>query len=217
MTIYSLYIFDRHCECVYYQDWHRTRPVRPSAVANFKPGVHRLPLAPTSGTDASANVRESIFSNRTSTHSGDVPDNRVGANGPSVMNGLGPRTGAGGTAQNRGLPFDEEAKLVYGVVLSMKNMVKKLSGRDELFTSYRTPAYKLHLFETPTSYRFVLLSDPSADSLRFVLRQLYTGPFVDYVVRNPVVQMDSRTEGVDNDQFRAAIDRHIRGLSMFGT
>ena len=29
----------------------------------------------------------------------------------------------------RGLPFDEEAKLVYGVVLSMRNMVKKLSGR----------------------------------------------------------------------------------------
>jgi len=28
-----------------------------------------------------------------------------------------------------GLPFDEEAKLVYGVVLSLRNMVKKLSGR----------------------------------------------------------------------------------------
>jgi len=27
------------------------------------------------------------------------------------------------------LPFDEEAKLVYGVVLSLRNMVKKLSGR----------------------------------------------------------------------------------------
>jgi hypothetical protein len=96
--------------------------------------VHRLPLAPTSGTDAivnanAQNVRESIFSNRTSTHSGDVPESRVGVNGSSVMNGLGPRTGAGGTAQNRGLPFDEEAKLVYGVVLSLKNMVKKLSGR----------------------------------------------------------------------------------------
>lgn len=28
-----------------------------------------------------------------------------------------------------GLPFDEEAKLVYGVVLSMRNLVKKLSGK----------------------------------------------------------------------------------------
>ena len=27
------------------------------------------------------------------------------------------------------LPFDEEAKLVYGVVLSLRNMIKKLSGR----------------------------------------------------------------------------------------
>jgi len=27
------------------------------------------------------------------------------------------------------LPFDEEAKLVYGVVISLRNMVKKLSGR----------------------------------------------------------------------------------------
>jgi hypothetical protein len=85
------------------------------------------------------------------------------------------------------------------------------AASDELFTSYRTPAYKLHLFETPTSYRFVLLSDPSADSLRFVLRQLYTGPFVDYVVRNPVVQMDSRMEGVDNDQV-SGVTRHRRTL-----
>lgn len=71
--------------------------------------------------------------------------------------------------------------------------------REEAFTSYRTPSYKLHLFETMTGYRFVLLSDPSTDSLRFVLRQLYTGPFVEYVVRNPLVEMDSRKRGVDND------------------
>jgi trafficking protein particle complex subunit 1 len=28
-----------------------------------------------------------------------------------------------------GLAFDEEAKLVYGVILSLRNMIKKLSGR----------------------------------------------------------------------------------------
>lgn len=38
-----------------------------------------------------------------------------------------PSGGQGGGV--RGLPFDEEAKLVYGVVLSLRNMVKKLSGR----------------------------------------------------------------------------------------
>lgn len=96
----------RHCDCVYYQDWHRTRPVRPSASANFKPGVHRLPNATTT-----TQARESIF-----TDGRDSQRNSAQAK---------PASTTGGT----GLPFDEEAKLVYGVILSLRNMVKKLSGR----------------------------------------------------------------------------------------
>jgi hypothetical protein len=154
--------------------------------------------------------------------------------------------GAGGA----GLPFDEEAKLVYGVVLSLRNMVKRLSGRyastpfplvcfevmepilvshvshssscsscsrrrDESFVSYRTSTYKLHLFETVSAYRFIMLSDPNAESLRFVMRSIYTGPFLEYVVRNPLVPMDSRERGIDNEYFRASIDRLVRGLSVF--
>jgi hypothetical protein len=69
-----------------------------------------------------------------------------------------------------------------------------------MFTSYKTSQYRMHLYETLTGYKFVLLSDPGADSLRFVLRQLHTGPFIDYVVRNPLIEVDSRTKGIDNDQ-----------------
>ncbi len=72
--------------------------------------------------------------------------------------------------------------------------------RDEAFVAFRTSAYKLHLYETITGYKFILLSDPLADSLKFVLRQIYTGPFVHHVVRNPLVEMDSREIGVDNDE-----------------
>jgi len=104
---------------------------------------------------------------------------------------------------------------VYGVVLSLRNMVKRLSGRDESFVSYRTSTYKLHLFETVSGYRFIMLSDPNADSLRFVMRSIYTGPFLDYVVRNPLVPMDSIERGVDNEYFRASVDRLVRGLSVF--
>jgi hypothetical protein len=162
----------------------------------------------------------------------------------------------GGAASSAGLPFDEESKLVYGVILSLRNMVKRLSGRyvstplspsfssspslfrgcradprlscvplvvfvscsryrDESFVSYRTSTYKLHLFETVSGYRFVMLSDPNAESLRFVMRTIYTGPFLEYVVRNPLVPMDSRERGVDNEYFRASIDRLVRGLSVF--
>ncbi|KAG8760826.1 TRAPP subunit bet5, partial [Ceratobasidium sp. 423] len=74
------------------------------------------------------------------------------------------------------LPFDEEAKLVYGVLLSLRHMVQKLSGRpDEAFSSYTTAMYKLHYFETMSGYKFIMLTDPSADALRFILRQIYTG------------------------------------------
>lgn len=113
------------------------------------------------------------------------------------------------------LTFDEEAKLVYGVILSLRNMIKKLSGRDEHFTSFRTSTYKLHLYETLSGYKFIMLSDPSTDGLRFVLRQIYSGPFVDYVARNPLVPMDSREQGIDNEYFRASVDRMVRGLSVF--
>ncbi|KAI6121677.1 snare-like protein [Pisolithus sp. B1] len=124
-----------------------------------------------------------------------------------------PTTSAG--PRSHTLTFDEEAKLVYGVILSLRNMIKKLSRRDEQFTSYRTSAYKLHLYETLSGYKFVMLSDPSTDGLRFVLRQIYSGPFVDYVARNPLVPMDSREQGIDNEYFRASVDRMIRGLSVF--
>jgi len=60
-----------------------------------------------------------------------------------------------------------------------------------------------------------MLSDAKSDSLRFVLRQIYVGPFIEYVVRNPLVKMDSREYGIDNEYFRTSVDRLIRGLSVF--
>ncbi|KAG8933842.1 TRAPP subunit bet5 [Tulasnella sp. 418] len=96
-------------------------------------------------------------------------------------------------------------------------MVKKLSGRDESFVNYRTSTYKLHLFETISGYKFIMFTDPAAtaDALKYVLRQIYTGPFMEFVVRNPLITMDSRTSGIDNEKFRTATDKMIRGLSIF--
>jgi len=113
------------------------------------------------------------------------------------------------------LSFDEEAKLVYGVILSLRQMVKKMAVKDDTLVNYRTSTYKLHVYETMTGYKFVILTDPNAESLRFALRQIYTGPFLDYVVRNPLIVMDSKEQGIDNELFRAATDRFVRGLSIY--
>lgn len=74
---------------------------------------------------------------------------------------------------------------------------------DEQFSSYRTSTYKFHLYTTPTNLSFIMLSDPLADSLRGVLRQVYAGIFVPGVVRNPLVEWEREEEGerdgVDSD------------------
>jgi hypothetical protein len=65
-------------------------------------------------------TRESIFSNSVARDRDSVQSSQVNGNG-------GEKRAAYTTGG--GLPFDEEAKLVYGVILSLRNMVKKLSGK----------------------------------------------------------------------------------------
>ncbi|KAF8973225.1 TRAPP complex subunit bet5 [Flammula alnicola] len=213
MTIHSLYIYDRHCICVYYQDWHRTKRPKPAVEGGMLPAVSQTlyPTPPTNTEGISSGF--SSPRNTLSSATGIVVAMNEGSN--QVPTSLLQSSSPLPTTSSTGLPFDEEAKLVYGVVISLRNMIKKLSGRDEQFVNYRASAYKLHLFETISGYKFVMLSDPKTDSLRFVLRQIYVGPFLEYVVRNPLVKMDSREQGIDNEYFRASVDRLIRGLSVF--
>lgn len=212
MTIYSLYIFDRHCECVYYHDWYRTKRPRPAVEGNILPAVSQAVTSATMVEKSNVNTLHYTSPRNTLISSTGIVtsnENTVLSTPPPSVQQSQPST------MTSDLPFDEEAKLVYGVVLSLRNMIKKLSGRDESFTSYRTSTYKLHLHETVSGYKFVILTDPKADSLRSVLQQIYAGPFVEYVVRNPLFKMDSREHGIDNEYFRASIDRLVRGLPAF--
>lgn len=84
---------------------------------------------------------------------------------------------------------------------------------DDSFHSFSTSAYKLHYLHTATSYHFVLVTAPMAESLRFVLRQIHTGAFTEWVVRNPMVDMDSRNgRGIDNPAFRLAVEKFIASI-----
>lgn len=210
MTIYSLYIFDRHCACIYYQDWHRAQRPKPAVAGNLLQGVARA-VTP-QPTTALSQVEFTSPRNTLNYSSGVVV--AIGEPSPAAPP-IPAKTPPVSTVPMSKLSFDEEAKLVYGVIFSLKNMVQKLSGRDESFVNYRTSGYKLHVFETLTGYKFVMLTDPVTDSMRFVLRQIYTGPFLEYVVRNPLIAMDSKERGVDNEHFRQATDRLLRSLSIF--
>ena len=188
MTIYCLYIFDRyvravdsptkktesparHCNCVYYHDWHRTkRPKRANDGGDLLPGVsHALSPLPLPSTTAAAGTAGP----GSGSGSGSAPGSASGTPFSSPRNTLASNSGVliafsdgsqspsfpastataaaaatpppllvqtqggtgGGAASSAGLPFDEESKLVYGVILSLRNMVKRLSGR------YVSPPY----------------------------------------------------------------------------
>ncbi|PVF94611.1 snare-like protein [Serendipita vermifera] len=212
MTIYSLYIFDRHCTCIYYQDWHRVQRPRPAVEGNLFKGVANIvspqPVTGTSQIEYSSPRNTLLSSSGVVVAVGEPAANRT----PPTVPPKGPTTP---NVPMSKLPFDEESKLVYGVIFSLKGMVQKLSGRDEAFVNYKTSSYKLHVFETLTGYKFVMFTDPNADSMRSILRQLYSGPFLEYVVRNPLIPMDSKEQGIDNEHFRQATDRYIRSVSSF--
>ncbi|KAL7010360.1 Trafficking protein particle complex subunit BET5 [Cystobasidiomycetes sp. EMM_F5] len=191
-----MYIFDRHCACVYFQSWHRSAPLR--AGKDVLIGVApEVSLATNPAPDPSSNSTQSGLK---------VEDVKTAAVPPTKPTSRG------------GLPFDEEAKLVYGILSSVRNMAKKLSGKDdEAFLAYKTSTYKLHLFETPSGFKFVLFSDPNVDSLRNVLRSIYQSAFIEFVVRNPMVEMDSAIsgKGIDNHAFRTAVHNFISGLGVY--
>jgi hypothetical protein len=48
------------------------------------------------------------------------------------------------------------------------------------FISYRTGQYKLHYYETPTSIKFVMLTDTQTLNMRNVLHQIYVNLYVEF-------------------------------------
>ena len=93
---------------------------------------------------------------------------------------------------------DDEAKLVFGTVFSLRNMARKLGGEDDRyvffpsiflrikltevysFVSYSTNQYKLHFYETPTNTKFVMITDCKSHSMRVALQQIYINLYVEY-------------------------------------
>ncbi|GJN91244.1 hypothetical protein Rhopal_004262-T1 [Rhodotorula paludigena] len=172
-----------------------------------EPGPSTLPrVLPPSAAPTTASAPDDLSSTRPYS----VPD-ALGVNGAAPG---APQPVADAKGKSR-LAFDEEAKLVYGVVFSLRNMVAKLSSRgDESFHSVSTSAYKLHYLHTPTSFHFVLVTSPTPTSHRALLRQVYTGPFNEYVVRNPLASLDTQqgARGIDNAPFRRAVDKLLASI-----
>ncbi|KZF22584.1 trafficking protein-like protein particle complex subunit 1 [Xylona heveae TC161] len=114
------------------------------------------------------------------------------------------------STQPSGLTAQDDAKLLFGTVFSLRNMVRKLGGMDDNFVSYSTGQYKLHYYETPTNLKFVMLTDTKTNNLRMVLHQIYVNLYVEFVVKNPLSPVEHpKGEGVANELFEMGVESFI--------
>ncbi|ORX40415.1 putative trafficking protein particle complex subunit [Piromyces finnis] len=127
------------------------------------------------------------------------------------------------------MKWEEEAKLVYGVVYSLRNLCRKLStvngvpektdkdkeedkeNEDRGFLSYKTNAYKLHYYETASGLKFVVCTDPRSPNLQDMLHQIYRDIYVEYVVKNPLCMSDN--DYINNELFKTKLHEFIKSQS----
>ncbi|GAP89197.1 putative TRAPP complex subunit [Rosellinia necatrix] len=194
VQVYSLYIFDRHTECIYSKQWFQpapvpTPPTLPAAAARASDQSQQSDATNPAATTTTATATAATMATATATTAAQHPPK--------------PRRDKGA----------DDAKLIFGTVFSLRNMVRKLGGDDDAFISFRTAQYKLHYYETPTSLRFALITEPGALSMRNVLHQIYINLWVEYVIKNPLSPVEHKGgEGVRNEMFELGLDKFIRGL-----
>ena len=111
-----------------------------------------------------------------------------------------------------GISKDEEFKLMYGMIFSIKSLISRLSttSAKEGFVSYATSTYKLHFFETPTGLKFVLNTDTDVGDVQEILWHIYSKLYVEYVVKNPLCKPG---EWISSELFGSKLDSYVQNLT----
>ncbi|KAM8881947.1 trafficking protein particle complex subunit 1 isoform 1-T1 [Synchiropus picturatus] len=113
-----------------------------------------------------------------------------------------------------GISKDEEFKLMYGMLFSIRSFVSKMSPLDmkDGFLSFQTSKYRLHYYETPSGLKFVMNTDLSVSNARDHLQYIYSNIYVENIVKNPACTLG---DSLDSELFSTRLDSFIRGLPYY--
>jgi hypothetical protein len=111
---------------------------------------------------------------------------------------------------------DERAKLVYGCLFSLKQLVPSLTSPDvpiieEGIRSLSTRTFTLHSYETPTGLRLALCTDVAnvkkQHEAQLLLQMIYSDLVVDLIVHDPSYIPGSI---ITSQLFAQVLDRIVR-------
>ncbi|XP_038051214.1 trafficking protein particle complex subunit 1-like [Patiria miniata] len=113
-----------------------------------------------------------------------------------------------------GMSQEEEFKLMYGMIFSIKSFVSRMAPVDfkDGFSSFCTSSYKLHFHETASGLKFVMNTSLNVGSIHDELQHIYSAIFVEHVVRNPLSKLG---QAIDSQLFKTKLDSYVRGLPFF--
>ena len=115
---------------------------------------------------------------------------------------------------NKSLSQDEEFKLMYGMIFSIKSFISRMSEKTskDSFVSYKTSHYKLHYYESPTGIKIILNTDTGLGNLHNTLQHIYRKIFVEYVTFNSECKPDC---WVESELFASELNQYVKSLNFF--
>jgi hypothetical protein len=111
-------------------------------------------------------------------------------------------------ARNGNVVYDEsfmpdrrplEYSLLFGLVTAMKSLSQGMGPAAlQSFQTMSTNEYKLHYFESPSLYQFMIFTSPESKSLHQELQLIYSKLFIPLVLRNPLFVLGSSVSFSDS-------------------
>jgi len=104
---------------------------------------------------------------------------------------------------------EEEGKLVYGMIISLRGVIEKVSPLDIKDNSfhYRTSKYKMNFWESPSGVKFVMNTDLNSPNVKELLKTIYMQVYVEYVVKNPLCVQG---ELISSELFAQKLDEIVK-------